>query len=84
MKLQYLLPHHFKKIGWALLVPAALLGLATLFWDWEPAFFDAHVPALFIDELFGTKRYMGWTENNIFNEILGVLIIIGGLMVAFS
>jgi hypothetical protein len=39
---------------------------------------------IFIDEIVGTKKYFGIISNNVLNEILGVLVIISGLMVAFS
>ncbi len=38
----------------------------------------------FIDEIIGTTKPFGFISNNILNEILGVLAIISGLMIAFS
>ena len=32
----------------------------------------------------GEKQFFGMTENNILNEIMGALIIVSGLLVAFS
>lgn len=84
MKTNYLFPHKFKTIGWWILIPSAIIGLFTLLSDFEPAFLDLNVPAFFIDELFGEEKSFGIVENNILNEILGVLIIIGSLLVAFS
>lgn len=39
---------------------------------------------VFIDEFFGDKRVIGNVKNNILNEILGVLIILSSILVAFS
>ncbi len=84
MKTNYLLPYRFKKIGWMLLIPSFLLGLYTVISDWQPSFFDVTVPGIFIDEIFGIKKFMGLVENNVLNELLGILFILGGIFVAFS
>ncbi|NND79668.1 MAG: hypothetical protein HKN53_07210 [Maribacter sp.] len=84
MELTYLLPYRFKKVGWSLFIPSVLLGLLTLIYDWAPEFLDVNVFGIFIDEIVGTKKYFGFVFNNILNEILGVLVIVSGLMIAFS
>ncbi|MCK5440865.1 MAG: hypothetical protein KAJ23_03130 [Maribacter sp.] len=84
MKVNYLFPNKYKKIGWLIFIPAAIIGLITLILEYEPDFLDFKVPAIFIDELFGNKYLIGMVENNILNEVLGVLVIISSLLVAFS
>jgi hypothetical protein len=86
MKLNYLFPYKFKKIGWFILIPSAILGFVTLLFEYEPSFLDFNIPAIFIDDLnlFSDKRLFGMVNNNILNEILGILIIISSLFVAFS
>ena len=84
MKLNYLFPNKYKKIGWLLLIPSAIIGLITLILEFEPNFLDFNVPALFIDELFGEKHFIGIVSDNVLNEILAVLIIVSSLLVAFS
>ncbi len=84
MKLNYLFPNKYKKIGWLILIPSAIIGLITLILEFEPNSLDFKVPAIFIDEFFGDKHFIGIVNNNILNEILGVLIIISSLLVAFS
>ena len=84
MKVNYLLPNKYKNIGWVILVPSAIIGLITLILEYEPDFLNFNVPAIFINELFGDKHFFGFVSNNILNEILGVLIIISSLLVAFS
>ena len=84
MKLNYLFPHRFKKIGIMMLIPVILLGWYVVNYDIEPEIFDLHVPAIFVDEIFGEKFMFGMTENNVLNEIIGIILIIGFLMVAFS
>lgn len=84
MKINYLFPSKYKKIGWFILIPSAIIGLITLFVDYEPSILNFNIPAIFIDELFGEKHFFGMVSNNILNEIFGVLIIISSLLVAFS
>jgi len=86
MKKNYLFPHKYKKIGWFILVPSAIIGLLTLIYEYEPSFLDFDVPAIFIDEfkLENNKKIFGMVHNNILNEILGILVIISSLFVAFS
>ncbi|MDN3641217.1 hypothetical protein QWY87_00785 [Lutimonas halocynthiae] len=84
MKLNYLFPHPYKRIGLMLLIPLMIAGWFIINFDVEPEFLDFEVPALFVDEIFGEKFMFGLTENNILNEIIGVALIICFLMVAFS
>jgi len=78
MKVNYLFPNKYKKIGWLLLIPSAIISLAILTLGYEPDFLDFNVPTIFNDNFFGIVK------NNILNEIWGVLLIISSLLVAFS
>lgn len=84
MKTTYLFPSKYKTIGWFVLIPSALLGLFTVITEYEPNALNVHVPAIFIDNFFGQHQLFGLASNNILNEILGVLVIISALLVAFS
>jgi len=84
MKLKYLFPNKYKKIGWLIFIPSAIIGLATLIFEFEPNSLDFNMPAIFINKLFGDKHFIGIVNNNVLNEILGVLIILSSLLVAFS
>ncbi|GGF27024.1 hypothetical protein [Echinicola rosea] len=84
MKLNYLFPNKYKKIGWLILIPSAIIGMITLVLDLEPNYLDFNVPAIFINDAFGDKGVVGNVKNNVLNEILGVLILLSSLLVAFS
>ncbi len=84
MKSNYLFPHSYKKIGWFLLIPSALFGLYSLIFNYEPSALTLRVPAIFIKEIFGESHLAGMIENNLLNEILGIMAIISSLLVAFS
>ena len=86
MKLNFLFPNKFKKIGWFILIPSAIIGFLTIVYEYEPSFLDFNVPAIFVNEisLSNDKQLFGIVNNNFLNEILGILIIISSLFVAFS
>ncbi|MCU0459878.1 MAG: hypothetical protein MUE37_12415 [Bacteroidales bacterium] len=85
MKTKLLLPNKFKKPGWILLIPSALLGLYVIISDFSFEFLDARVFTIFSDPIMsGDTIFFGFREDNLTNTILGVLFIIGAMMVAFS
>lgn len=87
MQVNFLFPSNFKKMGWFVFIPTAIIGLITLIFEYEPSFLDFKVPAIFVNEIFlpdDRKKLFGMVQNNILNEILGILIIISSLFVAFS
>lgn len=84
MKTNYLFPNKFKTIGWFILIPSAIMGLLTLILDFELNYLNFNLPAVFIDGIFVEKQFYGMVSDNILNEILGTLIIISLLFVAFS
>lgn len=84
MKLNYLFPSKYKKIGWIIFIPTLIFGLFTIIFEYEPEIMDTKVFAIFIDEFLKENRFLGMLDNNILNEILGILMIIGSILVAFS
>ena len=84
MKVNYLFPSKYKKIGWFIFIPTLIFGLYTIIYDYEPALLDMDVFAIFIDEFFDEPKILGIINNNILNELLGFLMIISSILVAFS
>jgi hypothetical protein len=84
MTTKYLFSYKYKKIGWLILVPSAIVGLVSLLVSYEPSFLNFNIPAIFISELFGDTKLVGMVNNNMLNDIVGLLIIISSLLVAFS
>ncbi len=78
MKANFLFPHKFKKIGWIIFIPSVVTGALYLFFEVTPDFLIAK--ALFI----GDNDLFSMTNNNLIDEISGILIIISSLMIAFS
>lgn len=84
MKLKYLFPYQFKKIGWIILIPTMLAGLSVIYLNYEPEFFRIKVFALLNDGVFSKGKNFEFFTDNVFNEIIGILLIISSLMIAFS
>jgi hypothetical protein len=84
MKTNFLFPRKFKKMGWFLFIPGVLLGILYLITQTEPSLLDLEVFAVAHQPLFDKTVLFATTENNIFDEIIGLLIIIGAILIAFS
>lgn len=84
MNSNFLFPSKFKKIGWAILIPSLLLAIPCLFMELEPAFLDLKVFTVYTAGFMEESVAFGFIQNNVFNEILGVTLIISSLFVAFS
>jgi small-conductance mechanosensitive channel len=83
MKTKILFPNHFKRIGWIILIPSAIFGILAVF-DVFKFEFLAKVFALYSDDFSGGRTVFGFVKNNISDEIIGILCIIGAVLVAFS
>ena len=84
MKVNYLFPNNYKKTGWFILIPSAIIGLLAVIFNYEPSFLNFDVPYILNDELFGNNKLFGMLNDNILNELCGILIIISSIFVAFS
>ncbi len=84
MKTHFLFPHKFKRTGWFLLIPGILLGLLYLILGEDEITLRTKVFALFHDQIFEEKVWFGLVENNILDELILILVIVGGILVAFS
>ncbi|NCF43159.1 MAG: hypothetical protein GWP32_09840 [Bacteroidetes bacterium] len=84
MKTNYLFPNCFKIYGWIILIPSLIVGALSLVFEIEPTALEFKMPALFVDEFMGQNKLAGTVNNNILNEIVGVLIILSSIFVAFS
>lgn len=90
MNIPYLFPNRFKKIGWIIFIPSAILGFYILKTGEVPDFFNIPVLAFihesFIDTNASTVNnfFFKVIENNVLDEILLILSIIGALFIAFS
>ncbi len=86
MKTNYLLPHRFKAIGWILFIIGIIGGLYVLITDYEQDILSMNVLSIYNDDaLFGKENgFFKIINNDILDELVALLIIIGGLFVTFS
>jgi hypothetical protein len=85
MKTKILFPNHFKRMGWIILIPSAILGVLSIFDVIKFDFLNnIKVFAIYSDDFPGSSKILGFVENNISDEILGTLCIVGAILVAFS
>jgi hypothetical protein len=84
MKTNFLFPNQFKKTGWIIFIPSLVLSLFWVAFEFEPTFLDLSVISFFNDEFMSTMEFVTITENNVLNEISGVLLIVSALFIAFS
>lgn len=84
MKTNHLFPNQYKKIGWFLFIPGVILGILWLIYDFDIAFFNVTVFSIYENPLWGDTVSFSFSENNIFDEIIALLLISGGLLIAFS
>jgi hypothetical protein len=85
MKTHFLFPNSFKKIGWLLFVPSFILGTYLLLsgFDFDNSFV-VKTFAIVNDRLFNQSKYFNFIENGILDELITVLVIVGGILVGFS
>ena len=84
MKTKFLFPNRYKRVGWILIIPSAILGILYLFFNFEFNFLNINVFVIYSDELFGDTIWFGFDRNNITSAISMIFFVIGAILVAFS
>ena len=79
-----LLPNKYKKIGWFVLLPTTIIGIALLCTGIDSIQLDGWVFAVFDGELFGKSRSFCFIHTNVIDTVVGILFIVGALLVGFS
>ena len=84
MKINYLFHNRFKLIGWIVLLPTLILAAFTITVDWTPDILDLLVPGINFTKSDAQHEIIQISKNNLLNEVIGILLIISLLLVAFS
>lgn len=85
MKSRFLFPHKFKPFGWLLFSLGIILGIILLINDIDLPSWEIKVfPLIGEKNNFFAVPPFEWYHNNIVDEITSILIIVGGILVAFS
>jgi len=84
MKFNFLFSNKFKKIGWFLFLSGIFCAFISFFIGDDPELFEAKVFAFSSRGIGDTGSYFKVISNNLYNEITAILIIVGGILTAFS
>lgn len=84
MKTLYLFPARFRTAGWILLILGLLTGIVLLAEDRLADQALSSVFALWDADPFADQHYFAIRKNNIVDEIVVLLICIGGVLAGFS
>lgn len=83
MKTRFLLSHRFKRIGWLITLPAILLMLLNLHYEFSFSFLDYAQKG--VKHISFDKGWLFTIQfNNFIDEVGGILLVSGLLLIAFS
>ena len=83
MKPTLLLSHKFKKAGWFIAIPATILMILAMYFDWEFSFLQYNSTAQHYN-FDGEVLFFGISSHNFTTEVLSIILITGLLLLAFS
>lgn len=79
-----LLPNKYKKLGWNICIPSALVGIFLIATNFEYFQLNTTVFAIINDDILNEKTAFSFIQRNITGTLVGSLFIIGALLVGFS
>src|SRR5271170_871259 len=82
MKTRFLLPNQYKRIGWLIAIPAFILMIFVLHFDFTFKFLDYTAKGAHLS--FDNYFLFNIHSNNFTDELGAFLLITGLLMIAFS
>lgn len=74
MKATNLLPHSVKRIGWIILLPALLLGIMVMYFEFQIPGFEVVIP--------NSKAF--FSDNNLTDEMVSIIVMVSLILIAFS
>ena len=85
MKTTPLFPYSFRRPGWVLVTLGMLTAILPILFPTLGDLFDARIPALVAEGFMDDRRdWLVIIENNLQDESIAFLVILGGLLVCFS
>ncbi|MEA3447324.1 MAG: hypothetical protein U9Q98_02590 [Bacteroidota bacterium] len=84
MNSRFLFPYKFKIAGLILLIPGLILGVMSFFFNCESSLLDWKVFAIADASFLRGDVYFQMVENNVTNELAGILLIVSLVFIAFS
>ena len=84
MNTRILFSRNFKHVGWVMLVVGVVLGIVLMVHDFDYPKIELPVFPIIGEADMFSKAPLKWSNDNVSDEISAILIIIGGILVAFS
>jgi len=85
MKTNYLIPNKYKLVGWILFILGLIGGIFIYLSDYESDALTIKVLAIYNESIFNSEKgFFQIIENSILDELIALMIIVGGLIVGFS
>jgi hypothetical protein len=84
MKTHFLLPNKYKVLGWVLFITGLICGLLMYILGIDDQLMTTKVFSLYSDPFMGEAGFFKIIENGISDELVSLIIIIGGLLVGFT
>lgn len=81
-RFSYLLPRVFRPLGFIFIVAGVILGIIRFYFGIKPALLEGKVFAVY--SVFLHSKNMVVIKNQLIEEIVGLLLIVGLFMVAFA
>ncbi|QSS97679.1 hypothetical protein [Psychroflexus sp. ALD_RP9] len=82
----YFFPNSVKPLGWLIFSIGIIGGFVVLSNDLEPDFFDVKLLSFYTSDVLNSENneFFKWTPQNMLNDLMGIFVIVGGILVAFS
>ncbi len=85
MTTRFLFSNKYKKIGWLILIPALIAGLSAWLFEFNfDSLLQTKVFAIINEDIFSSSGMFKVIENGVFDELVSIFIILGGILVGFS
>jgi len=79
-----LLPNKYKRVGWLIMIPCAILWFYGSYTEFEYMDWDVKIPSIIDGGLSDDYKFLSLAKIDLAPTLLGILFILGGLMVGFS
>ena len=85
MESNYLMSNKYKKLGWFLFVLGILGGAFMYATGFESnEYFKMNVLSIYEDPIFGKSKFFTIVEKGVFDELVSIFIIVGGLLIGLT
>jgi len=81
-KLSYLLPRSFRFVGFTFTIAGTILGIMRFYFGFKPDMLDQKVFAVY--SVYLKTKTLKIESNQLIEEIVGLLVILGLFMIAFA